>query len=145
LKKDNARKNSKKIQTLGLHPIKHGHAQGGLSPEYNSWRAMIERCTNSKVQNFAYYGGRGITVCPRWLHSFKDFLTDMGHKPSLEHTIERKRVDGNYEPLNCCWATKKEQAQNRRKPKAFRQIAHLERVSGLTIEQLIQKYEGVAS
>lgn len=82
-------------------------------PEHNVWERMIDRCTNEKHHKFESYGGRGITVCERWM-SFKSFFLDMGSRPTPEHTIERKNNDGNYDPDNCVWATKKEQNRNKR-------------------------------
>lgn len=81
------------------------------TPEYRSWRAMWNRCTNEKLERYPRYGGRGIRVCDRW-KSFENFYADMGPRPSAKHSLERDEVDGNYEPGNCRWATTKEQSRN---------------------------------
>jgi len=75
---------------------------------------MISRCLNKKDSGYKNYGGRGIKVCDRWLNSFEEFLSDMGHAPSPKHSIDRIENDGNYEPGNCRWATWKAQSRNKR-------------------------------
>lgn len=91
----------------------HGHnARGKRSPTYRSWAMMVARCTNPRVDNYAFYGGRGIKVCDRW-RDFASFLADMGERPSLAHSLDRwPNRDGDYEPGNARWATSKEQARN---------------------------------
>lgn len=90
---------------------KHGMR---YSPEYSSWMSMKRRCYRKKDQAYDRYGGRGITVCERWLKSFSHFFEDMGPRPTMQHTLDRIDKDGNYSLCNCRWATKKEQTINRR-------------------------------
>lgn len=106
------------------NPIPHRYALERIGTSYSGktrtstyliWVNMWTRCTNSKVRSYKNYGGRGISVSPRW-KSFENFLADMGERPK-GLTLERKNNNGNYEPANCKWADWFEQAANRRPAK----------------------------
>jgi hypothetical protein len=90
----------------------HGSSR---TPTYVTWTAMRRRCYNPNYGGFQYYGGRGIKVCERW-QNFENFLQDMGERP-VGMTIDRKNVNGHYDPANCHWATPIEQSRNRRNVK----------------------------
>lgn len=87
---------------------KHGLVH---SRTYSTWESMIQRCTNKNHKKYRHYGGRGIIICDRWL-KFENFLEDMGKRPNK---LELDRIDnnGNYEPSNCRWVTRKVNVNNR--------------------------------
>jgi hypothetical protein len=84
--------------------------------EYRAWIKMKERCLDPDDKGYANYGGRGISICSRWLgeNGSTSFIKDMGLAPSKFHSLDRIRVNEMYEPTNCRWATAKEQSENKR-------------------------------
>lgn len=82
--------------------------------EYTVWQNMKARVGNPNNLQYCDYGGRGITICDRWLHSFSNFYKDMGDRPGKEYSLDRINNNGNYEPSNCHWATRIQQIVNTR-------------------------------
>lgn len=103
-------------KSCGCLRRKHGHTSSfgkrQMSPTYRSWDHMLNRCTNKNSHSFKNYGGRGITVCERWM-KFENFLEDMGIRPD-GLTLDRTDNELGYFPENCRWATWKVQNNNRR-------------------------------
>lgn len=95
---------------------RHYNATHGMSKslEYRTWILMKRRCYDINDINYKSYGGRGIKVCPEWIESFETFFAYMGKKPSHNHSIDRINTNGNYEPGNVRWATRLQQARNKR-------------------------------
>lgn len=102
--------------------------------EYNTWKAMRNRCNNPNYHAYHRYGGRGIKVCERW-NDFNNFIEDMGPKPLIDAQIDRVDNDGHYTPHNCVWVTPKENCNNR---KNYRSKSEY---TGVHFREQKQKYE----
>ena len=109
LQKEMSAKTNRKSKKYQMYKISQ-------KTEYSSWSHMKNRCLNKNDNKYKSWGGRGITVCDRWL-KFENFYKDMGKKPFNKYSIDRINNDGNYELQNCRWATRKEQMRNRRNNK----------------------------
>jgi hypothetical protein len=96
-------------KTLGHLNATHGMS---LTKEYKVWQQMKKRCLDKKDKSFSNYGGRGISVCEKWINSFECFISDIGGRPN-GMSLDRIDVNGNYEPSNCRWASMKTQARNK--------------------------------
>lgn len=95
-----------------MAPLKHGHARRGSkrTKTYNVWATMLSRCRRPNDPAYPRYGGRGISVCERWL-KYENFITDMGEAPARTY-LDRRGNDGNYEPSNCNWVYPTQSARN---------------------------------
>ena len=116
---------SRSCGCLKRERIVSAHLTHGMTktPTYRIWAAMISRCTNSKRKDWNLYGGRGISVCDRWRHSFESFIADMGEQPPGRSIDRFPNQNGNYEPGNCRWATSVEQGRNMRSSVVTRDMA----------------------
>jgi hypothetical protein len=98
---------------IGNRARTHGMSRRGIS-EYSAWLSMKQRCSNPNYRNYKFWGGRGIAVCERWKDSFENFFSDMGKKPTPQHSLDRIDNDKGYGPDNCRWVTRSVQNSNRR-------------------------------
>lgn len=106
-----------KSKLLSDAHTKHGYSRpNNITKVYRAWVSMKQRCNNPNNAFYHRYGERGIKVCERWLNNFENFLWDMG-EPTDDLSIDRIDNNGNYEPLNCRWATSMEQGSNQTRPK----------------------------
>jgi hypothetical protein len=107
--------------TTAARNYKHGQTR---TPTWNSWNAMMRRCTYPSMRGWEHYGGRGIKVCKRWA-TFVHFLADMGERPA-GHQLGRIDNNGDYTPSNCAWQTASEnQGEKNRRVKPWEFTKHV--------------------
>lgn len=134
-----------KVKSCGCVPAGHKHG-GRHTLAYQSWLSMKARCLNSKTPCYERYGGRGITICDRWLigedgkSAFECFAADMGERKSKIYSLDRIDVHGNYEAANCRWATASEQMRNTRR-------SRVREHNGMTasLPELVEKFAKVSA
>ncbi len=120
--------------------IKHGHRKNKkTTATYESWSHVIQRCTNHNNKRYKDYGGRGITICEEW-SEFPNFLRDMGERPSKNYSIHRINNDKGYYKENCRWATRKEQARNRRNNHLISCFGKIQCIAAWAEETKLPKY-----
>jgi hypothetical protein len=122
------------IERLKQRCTKHGQAR---TKEYYAWHHMLMRCTNPQTKQYEDYGGRGITVCSRWLH-FEAFLADMGKCPDA-YVLDRADNEGNYEHSNCAWVTRGESNNNRRNSTRYFGLSTVEIAEHLGVTRDVMK------
>lgn len=123
---------------------KHGESNANTTPEYKAYTEMIGRCYNPNHPAYKRYGGRGIIVANRWKGIYYNFLEDMGRRPSNKHTLGRIDNNGNYEPSNCRWETRREQNRNQSTTRLTmskaREVRKLYATGGWTQRELARKF-----
>ena len=121
------------------HRTTHGESGRNGTPEYFAWENMRRRCLWPNHPDFKNYGGRGIKVCEQWQTSYKNFLNDMGRRPSSQHSLDRKNVNLGYSKMNCRWATAVEQVNNRRKIGLIEQFTTVELLEELAKRRKVER------